>query len=514
MSDAKVQIRSWESIGRDYHSPYLRNHLWTNAIFKYESLLGVSVPALGIASRNNQIDYLADVASWTKTHEELKAKIIKDYNYFEEIIDKSLAWGETFNQWTKENIYQRDLSGLTGPELVSLFKKFIDGQEDGYAYGTALPTLDFLQGSFVESNLINFLKKATAAEKFPEYYAVFTAPINNSFSQDQEEALLKLMAGYWRDEEWRTAVLNKSLEQAQKEYPDFFEDLKAHAAKYSWVYYVYQGPAWTEINFYNFIQDYLRKGINPTEKLKQLSAQREHLNQLKEKYLRELKPDAFNGFILRIAGKMVWAKPRRKDYQSQSYYHLEKLLREIAKRLFVSLDQIRSLPTLIIEKALNGEEVDLAIANEIKKAHVCLPALGNEVFDLIGQSAEEFFKKYLDAVKAVTDNHTEFIGASACAGQAEGKVKIINLPEEMGKMAYGDILVATATTPSIVPAMKRAAAILTDEGGLTCHAAIVSRELNIPCVVGLKIITKAVKDGDRVAVDAEKGIVRILIRSK
>ena len=78
----------------------------------------------------------------------------------------------------------------------------------------------------------------------------------------------------------------------------------------------------------------------------------------------------------------------------------------------------------------------------------------------------------------------------------------------MLKMKDGDILVSVATTPSIVPAMKKAAAIVTDEGGLTCHASIVSRELNIPCVVGLKAVTKFVKDGDMLEVDATKGVVR------
>ena len=78
----------------------------------------------------------------------------------------------------------------------------------------------------------------------------------------------------------------------------------------------------------------------------------------------------------------------------------------------------------------------------------------------------------------------------------------------MEKMEYGDILVAIATTPAIVPAMKKAAAIVTDEGGLTCHASIVSRELEIPCVVGTRVVTKTVKDGDLVEVDATKGIVK------
>jgi pyruvate,water dikinase len=77
----------------------------------------------------------------------------------------------------------------------------------------------------------------------------------------------------------------------------------------------------------------------------------------------------------------------------------------------------------------------------------------------------------------------------------------------------GEILVAIATTPSIVPAMKKAGAILTDEGGLTCHAAIVSRELKVPCVVGLKIVTDTLTNGDEVEVDAVRGIVNILKRA-
>jgi pyruvate, water dikinase len=64
------------------------------------------------------------------------------------------------------------------------------------------------------------------------------------------------------------------------------------------------------------------------------------------------------------------------------------------------------------------------------------------------------------------------------------------------------------TTPDFVPIMGKAGAIITDEGGITCHAAIVSREMKIPCVVGTEIATKVLKDGDLVEVDADNGVVR------
>ena len=83
----------------------------------------------------------------------------------------------------------------------------------------------------------------------------------------------------------------------------------------------------------------------------------------------------------------------------------------------------------------------------------------------------------------------------------------------MGKMNQGDIMVAHTTFPSLVPAMKKAVAIITEDGGITCHAAIVARELKTPCVTGIKTITQVLKDGDEIEVDADNGLVRMLKKS-
>ncbi len=98
--------------------------------------------------------------------------------------------------------------------------------------------------------------------------------------------------------------------------------------------------------------------------------------------------------------------------------------------------------------------------------------------------------------------------ASIGKGTVQGKVKILLTAKEWAKMNQGDILVAPMTSPEFIVAMRKAAAIITDEGGLTSHAAIVSRELGVPCIVGTKIGTKVFKDGDSVEVDADYGIVR------
>jgi pyruvate,water dikinase len=98
-------------------------------------------------------------------------------------------------------------------------------------------------------------------------------------------------------------------------------------------------------------------------------------------------------------------------------------------------------------------------------------------------------------------------GLGASPGQASGRVKIIQAVDELDRVLDGDILVTGMTSPDMVPAMRRAAAIVTDEGGLTSHAAIVSRELGVPAVVGTKQATKTLTDGALVTVDGERGII-------
>ena len=98
-------------------------------------------------------------------------------------------------------------------------------------------------------------------------------------------------------------------------------------------------------------------------------------------------------------------------------------------------------------------------------------------------------------------------GLGASPGLASGTVKVILNLDELDKVQEGDVMVTTMTTPDMVPAMKRANGIVTDEGGVTCHAAIISRELGIPCVVGTGDATTTLKENDKVTADGKKGLV-------
>jgi phosphoenolpyruvate synthase/pyruvate phosphate dikinase len=117
---------------------------------------------------------------------------------------------------------------------------------------------------------------------------------------------------------------------------------------------------------------------------------------------------------------------------------------------------------------------------------------------------------HLTLEKIEAEGTTSFTGQSAYKGKVTGPARLVLSKSDTKKMKPGDILVAPMTNPDFVPYMKIAGAIVTDEGGLTCHAAIASREMRVPCVIGTKVATVALQDGDVVEVDANTGIVRII----
>lgn len=98
-------------------------------------------------------------------------------------------------------------------------------------------------------------------------------------------------------------------------------------------------------------------------------------------------------------------------------------------------------------------------------------------------------------------------GLPASVGEASGRVRVLRSPDEGPRLQDGEVLVAPMTSPDWLPAMRRAAALVTDGGGMTCHAAIVSRELGLPCVVGAGVATATLHDGDLVTVDGKQGTV-------
>ncbi len=496
----------WATLANDSNSPFIRNYIWTEA-YKLWPSIGLPQVMLGILSQQNDIDYLAIKSTWKHASELFFSKVKHNPIMLDKAIDETMAFGVKMNAFT-EKIFMRDLTRCSAKDLIAMYHEFAVMQSREYALGVKIPLVDFGGSPFVETHLIEFLKKNVPKGNFQEYFDAFTFPSHSSFAEEQELALLKIYEELQKD---RPILSSLTVEDIQKKHPKLYPWLASHAEKYAWVYYVYQGPAFSVENFVEFLRDYRQKNIDPAAEIKKKMDARKAMEGKREKLLASLKPDKGTEQLLLLAGKIVWAKPRRKDLQSKSYYHIERLQQEIATRLNLTLQQVRATSLDDLDSYLSGKKpIDEAKIREIERIHVCIPDENGDTKILYGHDAEQFMKTEFVPLHQTVEQASELKGACACPGSlVKGIARIINKPEDMAKMNYGDILVSVATTPAIVPAMKKAAAIVTDEGGLTCHASIVSREMGPPCVVGTGKASKVIKDGDLLEVFASQGLIKI-----
>lgn len=161
-------------------------------------------------------------------------------------------------------------------------------------------------------------------------------------------------------------------------------------------------------------------------------------------------------------------------------------------------------------ECLNEYELDTLIDYGIK-----IEKLYNNMQDIEWGIDEDTKKLYILQSRPITtikeDEKEELIvlakGLAASPGIGRGKVKVVEDLTNINQVEDGDVLVTGMTNPDMVPAMRKCAAVITDEGGRTCHAAIVSRELGIPCIVGAKNATKELESGQFVTVDSTRGVV-------
>jgi len=270
------------------------------------------------------------------------------------------------------------------------------------------------------------------------------------------------------------------------------------------------------------MDDYLYDELNEKDVLEAINNNRSLYKDIK-KILIELKDNQKNSFrkaksvikilnlneeqkfLINLLQEYIWLRTDRLKTFRKGFFYTKPLLLEISRRAGLTGNEIYCLtPPEIIDYLKKNKLPNKKLLH--KRSEGCVLALIDGKHSLY--SGKEWIEKF-ERLMGLKDNKVVKVikGRVACLGKAEGKVKIVLSKEEIDKVKKGDILVTNMTSPDYVMAMRRASAIITDEGGVTCHAAIVSRELGVPCIVGTGNATEVLKDGDLVEVDANKGIV-------
>lgn len=315
-----------------------------------------------------------------------------------------------------------------------------------------------------------------------------TAPEDFSFYQKEELDLLAL----------RKIKDKKILEKK----------LKEQQSKYFWILNSYHSARLLPVSYFkNFLFSYSpQKAAAKTKEIKKI------VSKAKIDKRRIIKKFGLSARLLKISRHLsycIWWQDLRKAYIFQAIHFMSLFLRIIARESHIAEKDLYFYTAVDLKRLVKtGKRLSSKELRWRKRFFLVVfePKTGVKYFS--GGKAKKMFKPFLKI--NVNKELKEFKGLVVNRGRVQGVVKIIKSPKEAEKMKKGEILVAAMTSPDYIVALRKASAVVTDEGGMTCHAAIVSRELKIPGIVATRIATKVLKDGDLVEVDANKGVVRIL----
>jgi len=343
-------------------------------------------------------------------------------------------------------------------------------------------------------------KEAEKTIKNREKLSLLITPLYESYISKNENELIKISK---KIPEKEFAMLKKG-EKNIKKYKILKKLLKKHAKAWGWCHNNYGShKLYDENDFLNELIELIGNIEQKQKNIKEMNIERKQkINILK-------KSDKKTKQIINAIDDLYELRDKRKEFWIKTVVPVKDWLKKIAKQNGYSYEQLKWLTWKEHIKLLkNRDKKVLLNIPERKKALVLVLGYINDCRILQGHEAEGIKKIILK-----TEKQNLLRGCPVNKGYAKGTVQTINSKSEFSKFKKGFILVTSHTTPDFLPIMKKAKAILTERGGITSHASIVSRELNVPCIVGIKDLTGNLKDGDEVEVDAEKGIVKILKRN-
>lgn len=249
--------------------------------------------------------------------------------------------------------------------------------------------------------------------------------------------------------------------------------------------------------------------VKAEKKIKELKSLSNKTIQEKRNVIKKYKLDKNIAKISKRLSFCIWWQDLRKYYIFLANHHMDLFLREFSKRFNVDFNSLHYYN--VYEISALAQKNNKISNKETKQRYnnlaVYYSERNNSLKYISGTEAKKIVDQFMDLKIEKKIKELSGIVVSQ-SSKIKGKVRILTSVKNFGKMKKGEILVAAMTSPDYIVAMKKASAIITDEGGMTCHAAIVSRELGIPCIVNTKVATKVLKNGDLVEVDTTKGIIK------
>ncbi len=449
---------------------------WAKCFCELSKYIGKDTDMFGVVETRNVTTFI------TKQNAEVSAEFSKRFleaEFQKEFLLKIDSAKTDFDSLFSE-LRATKLHSLSNEQLAVFLEKF-----ESCIINTAVP-FAMMQAEFTDypHKIIKEAMKKTGGSAVEEDLSILLMPDEMDVIKREELAFSKL---------------GKNPSQ---------EALLAHCYEYAVLFY----NSYNELQNIDFLRSRLSR-IKPFSELKkEFEAEQKHRKALQLKLEAKLNADTKRAVqFLRTLGLQ---RLELKDKWAGAEFRFLSLFKEVSKRMSIGLNDVFSVYSIpeLIAFLRNEPRVEETKLRQRKQFYTVTVKAG-KVSIVEGEEAKVLVQKHLPEY-FVRNDVREIRGGVANPGKVTAKayvVKVVGIAElsnAIKEFEQGAVLVTTMTQPNMVPLMRKASAVVTDEGGMTSHAAVLSREFGVPCIVGTHIATKAIKTRDLIEVDANNGIIR------
>lgn len=498
---------------------------WQTYVTRENTMLWRYIEAMGYRSENveSEVGYGTPIqCKLTKHHLKCQEESIQemmgliaervenDIEYFIDVAEDCYDSCERFLDICRD-IAAENVTELSDDELASRFETYVDRNSDVVAYREVVFFLDILLDDELSAELDSVNDEV-------DLHLDMIAPTRDLPFMEERKALLKLGKELEEDDTALTAFeTHEDPGEILSELPSNFRSaIEEHAEEYGWVTTArYTGEPLSEIEIVQNLDDIIGRASESLESLQQDRAEKSA----------ELDTIKAHGdrleTLIEIAQEYAYLRTYRMDAIFEGDYLLRDFFEEIARRGEIDYADLIQLTVPEILNILRGDSADddlAQLAETRRSGPFVVYLIDDEITVGQGEAIADFVEdetveENTVGIDARTEKHIQ--GRVAQRGEITAPAKIVQSEDQVDKVTEGDILVSPMTTPDMTVGIAKAEGIITDEGGVASHAAIISREFGIPCLIGTDIATTVLQDGDLVELEAtgEEGTARLIQES-
>ena len=452
-----------------------------------KQLLGICYPETIIIYADHKVTWLSDEGELVRQSEVfLKRHILKSQkrqDYLKLWRQRTSNLRSLFVEIDKTNLRE-----LGFRQLHQHFKKFATVYADWWTLTMSVE----LVTTAAEPLLGEKLKRYYPNEKPHRYnqaFATLTSPLTLTFYRQEQLDLLH--------------ILNLSKDQQRAA-------LAVHQKRFYWIYNSYLEAKVLPVTYF---QEELEKlaGADHQALQNEIETYLTRIRQDKEKIIKTINPGRETQNLISIVETFASLQDERKMDNFRADHYLELFVQEFSRRTKHAVADLK----LLLPEELGDSDKHYS-QEQMNKRRQCFVSVCTEqnVANYDGDQAQAIARQFANVASIDESMIHGILASTGDTYYFRGTAKIIPTIADLDKLQDGEILVTTMTSPDFVIGMKRAGAIITDTGGILCHAAIVSRELKKPCIVGTQIATKVIRDGDVVELHCGRGTVKIIKHSR